>query len=115
MRVMPIRYSRDVEVAVRFYRALGLRFDAASRPGSWAELVAPSGSLGIHHASGDSAGTCELAFVAEEPLEEVVTRLRAAGFEPDAMADESFGRSVRVADPDGTWVQVNEHDRTLYT
>ena len=29
--------------------------------------------------------------------------------------DESFGRSLRVRDPDGAWVQVNENDRTLYT
>ena len=29
--------------------------------------------------------------------------------------DESFGRSLRVVDPDGMLVQVNEHDRELYT
>ena len=28
---------------------------------------------------------------------------------------ESFGRSLRVRDPDGVHVQVNENDRTLYT
>jgi len=29
--------------------------------------------------------------------------------------DENYGRSVRVRDPDGVWVQVNENDRDLYT
>jgi hypothetical protein len=29
--------------------------------------------------------------------------------------DENFGRSLRVADPDGVLVQINEHDRELYT
>jgi catechol 2,3-dioxygenase-like lactoylglutathione lyase family enzyme len=115
MRVVPIRYCADVDASVRFYRALGLDLGSRSRPGVWVELPAASGMLALHRVSGDEAGECELAFEADEPLEAVVSRLAAAEFTAEPILDESFGRSVRVRDPDGVFVQVNEHDRTLYT
>lgn len=115
VRVMPIRYAHDVPASLAFYRALGLEAGSVSRTGGWAELAAPAGSLAIHIADASNAGGCELAFETEEPLEAVAARLRAAGFAPGAILDESFGRSLRVADPDDVMVQVNEHDRELYT
>jgi catechol 2,3-dioxygenase-like lactoylglutathione lyase family enzyme len=118
MRPVPIRYSADVAAAVRFYTALGLVRSNASRPGSWVEMVAPSGpSTGMVAIHGDPAvaGTCELAFEAHEPLEDVVARMCAAGYAPEPILDENFGRSVRVTDPDGVPVQLNEFDRELYT
>ena len=87
MRVMPIRYSDDVDLAVRFYRALGLELGPA----------------------------CELAFEADEPLDDIAERLQQAGFAPEPIVDENFGRSMRVRDPDGVWVQINSNDRDLYT
>ena len=115
MRVVPIRYTADVAAARRFYLALGLRAGAESRPGAWAELPAASGMLALHAATDREAGVCELAFETDEPLEEVARRLREAGFEPGPVLDENHGRSVRVRDPDGVWVQVNVLDRELYT
>lgn len=115
MRVVPIRYCADMAAATRFYRALGLELGDVTRPGSWVELPAATGMLALHRADGAEAGRCELAFEADEPLEAVADRLRAAGYAPEPIVDESFGRSLRVLDPDGTWVQVNENDRTLYT
>lgn len=115
MRVMPIRYSADVDAAVRFYRALGLDLGPMSRPGAWVELPASAGMLAIHKIDGDAAGTCELAFEADEPLDDVVIRLQRAGFEPEPIVDENYGQSMRVRDPDGVWVQVNTNDRDLYT
>lgn len=115
MKVVPIRYSANVAAAVRFYRVLGLEIGSVSRPGAWAELPAASGMLAIHEASGNATGTCELAFEADEPLEAITSRLRSAGFEPESIVDENFGHSVRVRDPDGSWVQVNAHERDLYT
>lgn len=144
MRPMPIRYVRDLPAAQRFYEALGLRMDFAGRASRrgrrrWVELVGPSGAAMALHAADDPdvvvddstplaelAGTerrvpsgseqpVELAFEAEEPLEEVVGRLRAAGFEPaTAIVDEAFGRSFRVRDPEGLELQINEHDRILH-
>src|SRR2546421_6048824 len=115
MRVMPIRYSSDVEAMTRFYEALGLRVGSVSRPGGWVELPAEGGMLALHRASGEDVGRCELAFEADERLEVVAARLQAAGFEPGPVIDEGFGRSLRVPDPDGVWVQINEYDRALYT
>jgi hypothetical protein len=43
----------------------------------------------------------------------VQARLGAAGFEAQII-DESFGRSLRVVDPDGVAVQVNEAMRDDY-
>lgn len=115
MRLLPIRYSAVPDASVRFYRALGLEVGARSRPGNWIELPAEGGTLAIHSAPPDQAGACELAFEADEPLAEVSARLTAAGFAPEAVVDEAFGFSLRCQDPDGVWVQVNGHDRDLYT
>ena len=118
MKVMPIRYVADMESSARFYTALGLAARGGSRSGNWAELGAGGGLLALHSVRsslGDQPGNVELSFETEEPLEAVAKRLIAAGFAPEAIADESFGRILRIADPDGVMVQVNEHDRELYT
>lgn len=115
MRVMPIRYSPDVEAMTRFYRVLGLAAGPVSRPGGWVELPAGGGLLAVHSSAGEDAGRCELAFETDERLEDVAARLRAAGFEPGPVLDEGFGHSLRVRDPDGVWVQINAYDRSLYT
>ena len=113
MRVMPIRYCTDVAASLAFYRALGLDPDGEASPGTWTELPAASGELALHAAdtaSGlGSPGTVELAFVADEPLDAVRDRLLAVGYAPEEIADEPFGRSFGVVDPDGVRVQVNEH------
>nr|WP_088289074.1 VOC family protein [Kineosporia sp. A_224] len=123
MRVMPIRYSADVAAAIAFYRVLGLDPGATAASGVWADLPATSGSLALHRAeppadrgpAGEHGpGWCELALVTDEPLGAVHARLVAAGYAPDAVVDEAFGRSFRVADPDGVVVQVNEHDENLH-
>jgi catechol 2,3-dioxygenase-like lactoylglutathione lyase family enzyme len=118
MKVMPIRYVADVAAATRFYAALGLIQGDSSRSGNWTELSGSGGMLALHAArtaEQDTPGRVELSFEAEEPLEVLAGRLTAAGFEPEAIVDENFGRSLRVIDPDGVLVQVNEHDRELYT
>jgi catechol 2,3-dioxygenase-like lactoylglutathione lyase family enzyme len=118
MKVMPIRYVADMEAAAKFYTALGLVAGDGSRSGNWAELGAAGGMLGLHTArssAADEPGHIELSFEADEPLEAIAGRLAAAGFEAEAILDENFGRSLRVTDPDGLVIQVNEHDRTIYT
>jgi predicted lactoylglutathione lyase len=118
MKVMPIRYVTDVAVSARFYAALGLVQGDSSRSGNWTELNGSGGMLALHTArtsQQDSPQRVELAFETREELEELAGRLTAAGFEPEAIVDENFGRSLHVIDPDGVLVQVNEHDRELYT
>lgn len=113
MKLMPIRYVRDVEAVTRFYQALGLEPSVRQRGGGWVELTAGGGLLALHDC--ERGGDAEVSFLATEPLEDVVARLVEAGFAPDGIVDENFGRSVRVLDPDGVWVQINEHDEELYT
>lgn len=118
MKVMPIRYVSDVAAAARFYVALGLVQGDSSRPGDWMELNGSGGMLAVHAAptaGQDHPGGVELSFETGERLEVLAGRLTAAGFEPEAIVDESFGRSLRVIDPDGVLVQVTERDRELYT
>ncbi|HUA27547.1 MAG TPA: VOC family protein [Streptosporangiaceae bacterium] len=118
MKVMPIRYVANMAAATRFYAALGLVEGDSSRSGNWMELNGSGGTLALHTArtaEQDVPGRVELSFETQEPLEALAERLTAAGFEPEAIVDESFGRSLHVMDPDGVLVQVNEHDRDLYT
>lgn len=120
MRPIMIRYVRDADAAQRFYRALGLAQAYSQRPDrrgtvAWTELTGDGGLLALHHLPDDQPhDPVELAFDSGEPLEDVVKRLRAAGYEPETeIVDESFGRSFTVRDPGGLLIQVNEHDRTI--
>jgi catechol 2,3-dioxygenase-like lactoylglutathione lyase family enzyme len=120
MKPVVIRYVRDVPSADAFYEALGLARDYSTRPTRkgpvmWTELAGDGGTLALHHLPEDGPhAAVELCFEAGEPLEDVVGRLRAAGYEPETeIVDESFGRSVQVRDPEGLLLQVNEHDRTI--
>jgi catechol 2,3-dioxygenase-like lactoylglutathione lyase family enzyme len=121
MRVMAIRYVRDVDGARRFYEAVGLTLDFVSRkprrggaPG-WTEL-AGSGSqanLALHQWA-ENGKQIDLSFQADEPLEQVVERLREAGYEPATeIVDEAFGRSFTIHDPEGLLIQINENDYEL--
>lgn len=122
MRVMAIRYVRDVEGARRFYQTLGLTLEFASRaprrggPSSWTEFAGtgPGPNLALHYWDDVPASDIELSFQADEPLEQVVDRLRRSGYEPATeIVDEAFGRSFTVRDPEGLLIQINENDYDL--
>jgi catechol 2,3-dioxygenase-like lactoylglutathione lyase family enzyme len=118
VKVMPIRYVADIAASQRFYAVLGLEPDLASRSGNWSELAAGGGILALHtarqSATAEDAGL-ELCFLTEEPLEALVSRLKAEGIANDGIVDENFGRLLRVTDPDGMLIQINEHDPELYS
>jgi len=116
MRAQTIRYVRDVAGAQRFYQALGLAEEFASRPPRaggppvWTELT----GLALHYWADDPPAHAELCFQSAEPLEQVADRLRAAGYEPATeITDESFGRSFTIRDPEGLMIQINENDYEL--
>ena len=117
MRITPTRYVRDIGKSNRFYAMLGLTEQAAATSGTWAELRGEGGGLGLHIAATPSthldAGAVSLQLTSDEKLEPLAERLTAAGFEPSAIIDETFGRYFIVADPDGYLLQVNEADEEL--
>jgi hypothetical protein len=120
LKVRPIHFVPDLSEAVRFYQALGLESEVRSRSGHWIEMTAAGGELGLHDAAiaadGEGREGLALNFVADEPLEAVEQRLRAAGFPPDGtIVDHEWGRALHVRAPGGTVVQIDERDRELYT
>jgi catechol 2,3-dioxygenase-like lactoylglutathione lyase family enzyme len=121
MRVMAIRYVRDVAGAQRFYQALGLTLEFASRtpraggPSVWTELAGsgPGANLALHRWD-EERDSVSLSFQADEPLEHVLDKLRQHGYEPATeIVDEAFGRSFTIRDPEGLLIQVNENDYDL--
>lgn len=119
MKILAIRYTSNSTGLVDFYAALGLPVDVASRTGDWIELASSSAAIAVHTIDPDEPrhdGTVvELAFEADEPLEAVRNRLSLAGFAGAVIVDEAHGRSLRILDPEGVPVFVNEFDRELYT
>jgi catechol 2,3-dioxygenase-like lactoylglutathione lyase family enzyme len=112
MILMPIVYVSDMERSTGFYASLGFRI--RSRSAMWTELDAGEGAvLALHHAENlPPSQRVELALVAEDSLERFAEQLGHALARPTA--DEAFGRSLILRDPDGLEIQVNEHDRSLY-
>jgi len=112
LTVLPIRYVADVEASRRFYAGLGLRLDAAESLDVFALLRADAGGLGVHDAAaskGRAPGAVELGFTTDERLEDLAARLTADGYQPE-LVDENFGRSLRITDPDGVTLQIQEID-----
>jgi catechol 2,3-dioxygenase-like lactoylglutathione lyase family enzyme len=105
--LMPIVYVTDMDRSIEFYASLG--FELRSRGDHRSELVAGEGAvLALHLAP---ATRLELALVAPQPLEHVLETHADALARP--IADEGFGRSLVLQDPDGLRLQVNEHDPEL--
>ncbi|HEY0260344.1 MAG TPA: VOC family protein [Lacisediminihabitans sp.] len=119
MKIIAIRYTSRSADLVGFYAALGFPVDVESRTGDWIELASSSAAIAVHTAEPDepnsAPGSTELAFEADEPLEVVRSRLTQAGFPGAVIVDEAYGRSLRILDPDGVAVHVNDFDRQLYT
>jgi catechol 2,3-dioxygenase-like lactoylglutathione lyase family enzyme len=120
MKVRPIHFVPDVDEATRFYEALGLEVQARARTGHWIELAATGGELALHDtttaADGEGRAGMLVSFIAEEPLEALERRLRAAGFPPKGtVVDQEWGRSLFVPGPGGMLLQIDEQDPELYT
>lgn len=112
LTVLPIRYVSDVEACRKFYAGLGLVFDSDASVDVWAQLSADAGAVGLHDfrvSKGRPAGSVELGFATDEKLEVVASRLREQGYDYEIF-DEDFGRSLRVVDPDGVTLQIQEID-----
>ena len=118
MKPLPIVYVSDMHRSLTFYRSLGESVTIKSEGPAWSELDMAGGALALHRADPlpvPIGGRVALTFATRGPLEPLLERLSEQGLLPGrAIADEAFGCSVVVADPDGLLIQINEHDPKLY-
>lgn len=110
MNLQPIIYTDNTEAAVEWY-GLVIGSKPSYQSDMWTSFDIDGAALAVHRVeSTPERGRVELSLVTTEPLEAVVLRLADHGIEPTrGIADEAFGRSLVLEDPDGTPVQINEH------
>jgi catechol 2,3-dioxygenase-like lactoylglutathione lyase family enzyme len=113
---MPIVYVTNMEASLTWYQQAVPGADLVSSSPYWSELRSEGASLALHVADAVTPGTqLGLAFTADRPLETIVEEWEAGGISPSrGIADEAFGRSVVISDPDGLSIQINEHEPELY-
>jgi catechol 2,3-dioxygenase-like lactoylglutathione lyase family enzyme len=90
--LMPIVYVKDMDASLAFYESLGFAVEMSSP--MWSRLRA-----------GDGAALVELAMDADD-LEPLAARDDVAR----GIADEAFGSSIVLRDPNGLAIQVNAHE-----
>jgi catechol 2,3-dioxygenase-like lactoylglutathione lyase family enzyme len=116
MKLMPILYPSDMDKSVEFYRALGLPVRRHGK--TWSEIGVGDATLGLQIASATfgRGEKIQLVLVSLRPLEDVRDALAAAGLESDIeIADEAYGRSLLLHDPEGFPILINEYDPELYS
>lgn len=115
-RLMPIVLPHNMEKALAFYEMLGL--EVQRRGKSWSEVLVGETILGLQHDSDPSRGEkIQMVFVSSHPLEEIRQKLIDSGYVKASkieIADEGYGRSLLVHDPDGFPILINEYDPELY-
>lgn len=106
MKLQPIVYVTNMDQAIAWYTTLlGIEPSVASE--YWTSYTVGGANLALHFSDEASVpGAVELSLVTEEPLETVMARVTAV----DGITEQPFGRSIVVVDPDGTKIQVNEHN-----
>lgn len=106
LHVLPVWSATDVHGAVATLRAIGARDDEANTAGDWRQFTAKNGGLIAVHADTESGAA--LSFQYDADLERLRARLSAADIEV-TLVDEAYGRSLRIANPDGGGdIWVNE-------
>lgn len=114
MKLLTIVYVTDMDASIRFYGWLG--FAVRHRSPYWTELDAGDRATLALHLTNDppqAGNQVEVATVADRPLFDIEAAARDEGL-PIAgpITAEIFGRSLRLRDPDGLIVQVNEYAET---
>lgn len=112
---VPIVYVTDMAASLAFYQALG--FEVNNEGKVWSELTCGAARLALHGTDSLPAGPLRVALslTAHRKLEEIMAQLQGAGVTvTNEIADEAFGRSLLIRDPDDLPIQINEHDPDLY-
>lgn len=110
MKILGVRFLTDMASARSFYAALGLELPEGDATAEWQELGTDGGILALHACGPEDGELPDLQFClkSDEPLEQIQSRLTEAGFDPGTISDEDFGRALRVCDPEGLHIQIDE-------
>ena len=117
VRLQPMVHVEDMAEALAFYQALGAELLFGSRDEDWALLDVGGARLGLlAHPPGDGKReTVELQFTSDRPLEDIEARMRSLGAHhiERGVADEAFGRMLKLKTSDGLLIKVVEIKRDL--
>ena len=106
MQLQPIVYVTDMGRAINWYTTL-VGTEPAMTSDFWTSYPVAGGNLALHLTDDPpTPGGVELSLVTHETLETVMERVTAI----DGITEQPFGRSIVVVDPDGTKIQINEHN-----
>ncbi|MEE1621848.1 VOC family protein [Zafaria sp. Z1313] len=112
MHVLQLWVTPDTAGATTALQSIGARLEVVSETGGWAQLRARNGGLAAVHTGVDPR--IDLSFEYDGDAGLLLARLLGAGLDAH-LVDESYGRTVKVADPDGgedLW--ITEKQRDLY-
>ncbi|GAB3553845.1 hypothetical protein GCM10027404_27150 [Arthrobacter tumbae] len=110
LAVLPIWYTPDLTAASKVFTDIGARKRLSSDAGSWVDFTAKNGGLIAVHGA-DKVST-ELAFEFSGDVKTLQERLQQS-FVPSTLADENHGRSLRLPNPDGGELRVNQWQEDL--
>ena len=117
LKIQPMVHVANMSASLEFYEALGGQLVFGSRDGDWA-LIEFDGSMIslLAHPPGDGKReTVELQFTTKVMLEALQTHIQAIApdFIERGIADEAFGRMLKLKTPDGLLVKILELERDL--
>lgn len=105
--LVTVRFSSDFATERNLFADFGYAADGAD-DGEYVELTGSTGAIGLH-ATADHAGEptadAAISFVTEQDLDELASRLVAAGYGDAEVRDDGM-RALYVTDPDGRETQV---------
>jgi hypothetical protein len=118
LTVAPLWMTDEVEGATTLLEALGLTRRNASNSGNWVDLVAADGLHAVHaYGAGVPTEPSAVPGLEHPDVDALAEHLRRAGVD-SRVIDESYGRSLRIDDPDGgpeIWVNETMRDLYVYT
>lgn len=109
---LPIWYGPDTAMVRQVLQGLGARPHIVGDDEEWVSLSCEGGGLVAAH--GAERPAVELAFEWDGDVEEALALLTAAGIDAD-LIDETYARTLQVADPDGIkTIWINERQTDFY-
>lgn len=113
LSVLQIWYTKRTREALDTFDGLGLKRRVIGHDGTWTDLICPGGGLAAVHLTDEPVRT-ELAFEFAGDLEQLIEPLTEIGVQ-SALIDESYSRTLQLADPDGgKAIWINEKQTDLY-